>query len=513
MTDSERAVMANITLALLMPAERVCRWQEELAAQIAMLSGIDVDVLPVVYTPRDDSQWSALATSTAALAETRPASTKPSAKNTGWDVVLDLAGVDPAGWHGRSVHGVWQLLDAQGVALAGIFPAYEAISAGNGAELFLVRDGDAVLNTIRFFGDPRYKDAFARLYTYASILVCGPLQELVATGERPVVAKFQPLPSLMRWQRRGCQLRQQWTLLRRRIASQFLSESWMIGVIDAPIKDLLSKPLPWDVKWLGPRDRNYYRADPFGVPGRDDRFYCEVFDYREGRGSLEMIELDDAGQIARVEPAQLSLSGHQSYPYLFEHAGRTYGIPETAGRNCCELFELTEDGRWLRIATLLHDVAAIDASLFVWEGRFWLAYTDGALGAYNNLCLIYASDLAGPWQRHAQYPVKMDHRSSRSAGTPFMHGGALYRPAQDCGSGYGQAVVINRITQCTPTTFHEEVVRVCSPDPRGRNPDGLHTLSAWGARTLVDGKKYIFSPAELARKLRGRIARVSKAHA
>ncbi|MGO4780832.1 hypothetical protein AB4084_35670, partial [Lysobacter sp. 2RAB21] len=92
--------------------------------------------------------------------------------------------------------------------------------------------------------------------------------------------------------------------------------------------------------------------------------------------------------------------------------------------------------------------------------------------------MSYSRELHGPWKPHLRNPVKVDHRSSRPAGTPFVHEGVLYRPAQDCGSGYGQAVVINRVLLCTPQRYREEAVRHCRPDPGGRNPHGLHTVSA-----------------------------------
>jgi hypothetical protein len=54
----------------------------------------------------------------------------------------------------------------------------------------------------------------------------------------------------------------------------------------------------------------------------------------------------------------------------------------------------------------------------------------------------------------------------------------------------------------TPSDFREEVVASVEPDPRGRYPKGLHTLSRLGERTLVDGKRSVFVGAEFFRVLR-----------
>jgi hypothetical protein len=40
-----------------------------------------------------------------------------------------------------------------------------------------------------------------------------------------------------------------------------------------------------------------------------------------------------------------------------------------------------------------------------------------------------------------------------------------------------------------------------NPDPRGEYPRGLHTLSRFGDRTLIDGKRSVFVPTEFFRVL------------
>ncbi len=105
------------------------------------------------------------------------------------------------------------------------------------------------------------------------------------------------------------------------------------------------------------------------------------------------------------------------------------------------------------------------------------------------LFVFHAADLHGPWMPHALNPVKCDLRSSRPAGTPFIgEDGALYRPAQDCSRVYGGAVAVNRVTRLTPHEFEEVITTHLRPDLEGPCPDGLHTLSAAGDLTLVDGK-------------------------
>jgi len=184
---------------------------------------------------------------------------------------------------------------------------------------------------------------------------------------------------------------------------------------------------------------------------------------------------------------------HLSYPYLLEHEGEIYCVPESAAAREVRLYRGAPfPSRWVRVATLLRDFPAADSTLFEHEGRWWLFCCNAEDGRWSKLFAWYADDLLGPWRPHAQRPLKIDIRSARPGGTPFTHAGALYRPAQDCSRVYGGRVVIQRVLELTPTSFAEEPVRFVEPDPRGPYPHGLHTLSRAGRRTLVDGKRHRF---------------------
>jgi hypothetical protein len=96
---------------------------------------------------------------------------------------------------------------------------------------------------------------------------------------------------------------------------------------------------------------------------------------------------------------------------------------------------------------------------------------------------------------HATNPVKVDAGSSRPAGTPFVHGGELYRPAQDCSKTYGRRIVLNRVIKLTVSEFEEERAAVVNPDSNGPYPHGLHTISSVLNApnvTLIDGKRIVF---------------------
>ena len=255
----------------------------------------------------------------------------------------------------------------------------------------------------------------------------------------------------------------------------------------------------------GPR----YLADPFGVE-RDGRLHVlvEDYDYRARRGHIRALrDVGPYGGYTGPLPA-VDTGVHASYPYLFEYRGEWFCVPETHEARQILLYRALDfPETWQAVAAIIPDVVALDPTVLFHEGRWWLFATDKDRGQNSHLYAWHATRLAGRWTPHAQNPIKTDVRSARPAGTPFVHEGALYRPAQDNAGTYGGAVVINRVDVLTPTEFREEVVRVIRPYARPYDA-GMHTLSSAGDITLVDGKRRTFIwPAfktELTARLRRR---------
>ena len=70
------------------------------------------------------------------------------------------------------------------------------------------------------------------------------------------------------------------------------------------------------------------------------------------------------------------------------------------------------------------------------------------------------------------------------------------------GGRFGGRVVVNRVEVLTGRTFREQPVASQGPQPGSPYPDGLHTLSAAGHRTLVDGNAMHLVRDALPRMLR-----------
>ncbi len=258
--------------------------------------------------------------------------------------------------------------------------------------------------------------------------------------------------------------------------------NWNVGVIDAPIETLLDETPP--VRWLDVAGAGMTLADPFALPSSPDVIVCERLDERQGVGEIVSIDLR-SGAVTDV----LRTPEHLSFPFVFQHHDMTYAIPESATSGRITLYRVRHDPLRFVDPIALIGIDGCDPVVVRWAGRWWLFCTRASRLPDVNLFVYFADDLDGPWIAHARNPVKTDVRGARPAGTPFVHEGALYRPAQDCSRSYGAAVVLQRVDVLTPDAFSERAIRRIEPDLTGPFPDGLHTISAAGGRCLVDGRR------------------------
>lgn len=417
---------------------------------------------------------------------------------------LEQRQAEPGGLQGLVLDGTGRLLDP-------LHPLWQPMGRGEGLALQLwQREGPGrpwqlaahchaeAPPDIRADA-PRLAQAIAWLIHHARWQ--GPLAP--ATG--PILQVRPAAP----WQPGRARLVCALTRLSQRLSAQFTTEAWRIGIVDASAHAWLAAGGRLPVHWLPATHPARCHADPMGVPGRLDVLLCETFDERTGLGTIERLQIQADGRSVSAEHLPLDDGLHVSYPLMVEIEGRRLGVLESAARGDCVLHEVDAEGRWQRLGTMISGVPLADSTLFRHEGRWWLATTDLRIGARDNLCLYHADDPLGPWQPHALNPVKLDLAGARMAGPVFTlppaEGGALVRPGQDGRGAYGRAVRLYRITRLTPTEFSEELLAHVGPEVLDGRFDGLHTVSAWGQRTLIDAKRHVVHPAALARKLRARL--------
>jgi hypothetical protein len=286
-------------------------------------------------------------------------------------------------------------------------------------------------------------------------------------------------------------LRFAWILARniaRRVVQRCMRDEWSIGVVPLSIEALARGAPIAQVRWFtNPSDG--WVADPI-VRSHDGRIdvLCERMELATGKGYIAALQFD--GESWSTDTPAIRTGCHASYPYLIEAEGQIYCVPETGEASELRLYRAVAfPTSWEAAGVLLPSFPAVDSTIFQFEGRWWLFATSRE-ACDHKLFAWYADGLRGPWQPHRANPIKIDERSARPAGPPFWINGALYRPAQDSSTTYGGRIALHRITELTPTRFCEQLERFIAPDPTSPYKRGLHTLSAAGASTVIDGKRW-----------------------
>lgn len=233
----------------------------------------------------------------------------------------------------------------------------------------------------------------------------------------------------------------------------------------------------------------HFIADPFVIT-REGRDYCfvEDYDYAAKRGHVSAYELGD--DKATALGVVLREPFHLSFPYLFEHEGMLYMIPESASNRDIRLYECVNFPReWKLVRTYMRDVSAVDSMVFR-HGEHWWLFTNInpiAQGEHcSELYAFYSDDpIHGEWMPHAQNPLIVDPLCARNGGI-ILEKDAVYRVAQRQGFDlYGESMTVRKIVMLTPETFEEVEITHIQPEFY-ENAVGTHHLHSNGSVTVFD---------------------------
>jgi hypothetical protein len=227
-----------------------------------------------------------------------------------------------------------------------------------------------------------------------------------------------------------------------------------------------------------------YFADPFPFRHKGQDFiFVEQYLYSKNRGCISVVTPDVNG-VASAPRIVLEEPHHLSYPFVFEHAGQIWMIPESGAARNVTLYRAVEfPYRWTREACLMEGIESYDVTplrseqgfCFFVSPRLWRSTS------WDILDLYHADSLTGRWTSHASGPVLIDARLSRSAGALIQRGECLLRPAQDCSRSYGGAVTFCRIDAISRSEFAQT--------PIGRiksGPFGCHTYNRYADLEVLD---------------------------
>ena len=241
-------------------------------------------------------------------------------------------------------------------------------------------------------------------------------------------------------------------------------------------------------KIVPPKDR--YWADP-NVVRRHDKYYVFVEEHMfdSPKAHISVLEIDRCGRY-NDSIKVLERDYHLSYPFVVEHDGDLFMVPESSENRTIELYRCVEfPEKWTFVRNLIEDITAVDPTLLYHEGKWWLfanVVENPGASPSEELFLFYADSLLhGEWAAHPLNPIISDVTRSRPAGPILQIAGKLYRPAQDCSVRYGYAIRINHITALSEQEYAEHEVSVIKPG-WDASIVATHTLSYAPGLTVID---------------------------
>ena len=417
----------------------------------------------------------------------------------GWgaDVFIDFA-ISPLATRaaGAAKHGVWRVRhphsEAGDASAAGFWPVYHGSPVSEAAIESIGADGARGIIATTFPATNRYSvklNASSMYWRIASFLPQA-LRKLghssagdtLETVRADRAAHIEP-PS-------AAQLvvhiaRNVTRRARASVARRCTNDQWILMY---RFGDALSTSPAQFRKIVPPKDR--FWADPH-VVHRDGGYYAfiEECPFATGKGHIAVMRIDENG--ARGEAVKvLERDYHLSYPFVFEHAGELYMVPESEANRTVDLYRCVRfPEQWEFVTTLMSDITATDSTLVCRDGRWWLFanVVDTAGASFSEeLSLFYSDSLfGGEWKPHPRNPIVSDARRARPAGAIIERDGRLYRPAQDCSVRYGYGIRLHEIETLSTDDYSEREVETIFPTWDARIV-ATHTLSYTHGLTVID---------------------------
>ncbi len=265
---------------------------------------------------------------------------------------------------------------------------------------------------------------------------------------------------------------------------------WEIAAVpesSPSVATLLERPVANYTSVFGADEK--LRADPHAlVTEQGVRVWYETMRHSDTHADIRSALLSPSAK-AIEEQTVLSGDHHFSYPFVFEHDGARWMIPETGAADRIELRRQdAASGQWPVHTVLIDNINATDTTVFHHQGRWWMftnLMSHRAVDERDLLVLFWADALTGPWQPHQLNPVLTGVDKARMAGPVFQDGDTLVRPSQYGGVRYGHGINLCSIDALTPDTYEETHLGRILPTSRSRWL-GCHTLHIGTGVTLID---------------------------
>ncbi|MGE8689306.1 MAG: hypothetical protein ACN6PJ_19325 [Achromobacter sp.] len=418
----------------------------------------------------------------------------------GLDLVITL-GASPAtreqlvGW---ARLGVWQLSYSDiAVATSRYAGFWEVYQREDHTTVKLWRVGarleeDELLDQRSFNTEVFWLKNQARAFSLGNLMAFDALQALARARQGAAPPGMQIMSGQRRedpveWNSAAYIARQAWLmsdLIVRRVMKRNIR--WRIGMFPSARQQAVVS----EAMVLQPPKGRFF-ADPF-VYTQDKKPYIffEDYDFNSRKGTISVATYSDGA--FRLLGTALNLPYHLSFPYIFEHEGITYMVPETCGNRSIELWKCTDFPlKWELDVNLMTNISAVDTIIFK-HGEYWwlltnIDRTDGQSHCDELFAFFADSPRSTEWTPHACNPIVRNPMRARNAGIVVSPGGEVMRCAQYQGfCHYGKGVSLNRIEALSPSTYVETDGEIHYASFLRKRHASMHHWHHQGGHTVFD---------------------------
>lgn len=273
------------------------------------------------------------------------------------------------------------------------------------------------------------------------------------------------------------------------------SQNWNIGFCNLSAESLLSRKKVSGVKWLNHPYKDRWFADPFIYKVTDNTIvvFVEELLIDAPKGYLVELVIDRHSYRLLTRYVLLNLDTHLSYPTILEYNGKTYVYPENGASGKLSIYEYDESEHCLTKPYCIMDEALADATMLQASDSEYYIVATKVPDVQEKAYLFKSNTPFGPFAPVFTEPVQSGRDCSRPAGAWFKIDGTLYRPSQDCESGYGSAISVMKVNSLRP--FSEQLMFKIMPLSYRYNL-GTHTVNFYNKGNykiaVFDGYGYFY---------------------
>lgn len=284
----------------------------------------------------------------------------------------------------------------------------------------------------------------------------------------------------------------------------FRQEDWNVGYCEIDIEDFIDADKEnLDIKWFKKPRKNCYFADPFVIKTEKDTYiFFEWYSYYDGKADLSVaLKSEDFKIYHKIS----HFKEHRSYPYIFEHEGIIYCLPEAHQTNKLTLYRFNE--KELRLeedCILLEGFPIVDATLYK-SDEIWYMFLVNQKKSHTHLEIYHSDTLKGPYIAHNNNPVIIDSSKARPAGKIFTYKGMQIRPSQNCTKHYGQSIALEDIISLSDKEFRHNYFGELNSITGSDYDKGIHTINSDIGITVFDGKRFVFTLSGLKQQFKQKI--------